>query len=193
RCRRSGNVQIIVKTKRQMVCGDARFECCKDKDFFRSTDFENTAAAITYIKVAVMIESDAGGNTHALDEQFRMTGAIDPVDVSFESARGKQLSRQIEGQPGSIHDIRDEGRYRTLGSDFVDGYGRFLSASAAVCCVDISFGIDRGISDRMEVRSDFLPDFVWKRPAGIPVRGHHQFGGSEFGGRLRHLRDDLRA
>src|SRR5262249_54891678 len=67
---RPRDVQIIVKTERQVVRGDARFECCKNKNLFRGADLENTAAAVAYIEVAVMIESDSGGDTHAFDEQF---------------------------------------------------------------------------------------------------------------------------
>src|SRR6476620_1766887 len=72
--RRPRDVQIIIKAECEVVCRNARLQCCKDENLFRGADLEDTAAAVSYIKVTVMIERDPRGDAHAFDEQFGMSG-----------------------------------------------------------------------------------------------------------------------
>src|SRR5207237_7196778 len=47
--RRSTDVEIMVESKSEVVCGDAGFERGEHKDFFTGTYFENAAATIADI------------------------------------------------------------------------------------------------------------------------------------------------
>jgi hypothetical protein len=163
-----------------VIRSDAGFERREHEDLFIGADFENATATVPDVEIAVVIEDNAGRDTHAFSKQLRSSGTIDPVDVPFISARDEQFAGKAEGQPGGIHDVRYKRRDRTLWRNLVDRHRSLLSTTSTVGCIDVPAGVDCGIRDRMEIRSELLSDFIRKRTAGIAIRRDDQFGSAQF-------------
>src|SRR6516162_1767374 len=144
---RAGNVKIVVKTKREMVRRDARLERCEHKDLAARIDFENASASVADIEIALMIEGDAGRDSHSFRIQLRAPCPVHSIYVSFVSAGYEQVAVQIERQTSGIHDVRHEGGQCAFRRDLVERNGRFLAAPSAVGRVDVAITVDGGIGD----------------------------------------------
>jgi hypothetical protein len=67
-------------------------------------------------------------------------------------ARGDvEESVGVDGEAGGIHHLGDVGLDVVTGVDLIDSDGNFLSACAGEGAVDVSFGVDCGIGDGMEI------------------------------------------
>src|SRR6185503_6028818 len=73
---RPGHVQIIVETESEMIGGDARLERRENKNLFARADFENAAASIAHVKIAVAIERNTGRDAHTFREELRSSRRI---------------------------------------------------------------------------------------------------------------------
>src|SRR5262249_60932835 len=110
--RRTRDVQIIVETECQMIRRNTGLESREHENLFCRADLENASCAVPHIQIALMIKSDAAGDSHSLGKQLRMARATYSLVVAFVSARDKQLAGQTESQPRCVHDIGHKTRNR---------------------------------------------------------------------------------
>src|SRR6478672_6936485 len=100
---RPTDIQIVFRPKGQMVGGDRRLERGEDVNLARLADLKNRSAAVADVQVLIAIESDTGGDAHALDINGHVAAGRDLVDHSFMPARYVQHAVAIEGETGGIH------------------------------------------------------------------------------------------
>ena len=63
---------MIVKTERQVICRNTGLQCRKDENFLvEALILKMLPLRSPTYRLPSLIESDAGGNAHAFDEQFR--------------------------------------------------------------------------------------------------------------------------
>ena len=61
-----GHEERAVQAEGQMIGGDAGLQRGKDKDLPVPRNLEDGAAAVAHVKIALGIEGDPGGDSHAL-------------------------------------------------------------------------------------------------------------------------------
>ena len=154
RCGGAGDVQIARGTEREMVRGERRLERGEDENFAVGANFENRAAAIAHVEAAGFVEREAGGDAHAFDPLHGAAVGRNAVNRAVVAAGNEKVAVMVNCEAGGIHQLGDERLHRVIRSDFVERDGNFLAALAAEGDVDVSFGVDGGAGDWMEIVGD---------------------------------------
>ncbi len=165
RRRRAGDVQIAGGTEREMICGERGLERCEDENFAVGADFENRAAAIAHVEAASFVECEAGGDAHAFDPLHGATVGGNAVNCAVVAAGNEKVAVVVDCEAGGIHQLGDERLHGVIRGDFVERDGNFLAALAAEGDVDVSFGVDGGAGDWVEVVGDLHAERHWERSA----------------------------
>ena len=134
-----------------MIRGERRLERGEDKNFAVGADFENRAAAIAHVEAAGFVEREAGGDAHAFDPLHGAAVGRNAVNRAVVAAGDEKVAVVVDREAGGIHQLGDERLHGVVRSDFVERDGNFLAALAAEGDVDVSFGVDGGIGDWMQI------------------------------------------
>ena len=171
-CRRSRDVEIAVRVKRQVISGDGRLKRGKNKNFAASANLENRAAAVAHVQVFRMVERDPRGDAHAFDPLLRAAFGRDAMDGAVVAAGDEKISLAVERQPAGIHKGVDERLYAVVRGDLVQRHGNALPARPGKGDVDVAFEIHRRICDRMKIVRDLQSDVYGMRLAFVAGSGH---------------------
>jgi hypothetical protein len=93
----------------QVVGGDGGFERGEDEDLAAGVDLEDGSGAISDVEIAVAVEGDAGCDSHALGVGGDSALGRDAVDRPFGARACVEVAIGIEGEPGRVHQVADEG------------------------------------------------------------------------------------
>ena len=181
----AGDVEVAVRTERQMVGGDGRLERGEDEDLAVGADLENGAAAVADVEVVLAVEGDAGGDAHAFHVDRHVAGGRDLVDEAVIAAGDVEQALGIEGQAGGVHQVVEERLHAEVQVDLEHRYRDLLAARSAEGGVDIAEGVDRRIGHRVQVVGDQDADVAGpgfarllaalrspaRRPWRLPARG----------------------
>src|SRR3954454_1658429 len=137
-----------------MVSRNRGFQSGKHVDLPLTADFENSAAPVADIQIALEVERNTRGNAHALHEYAQVSARRRLIHDSVVSARDVQQAFHVERQTGGIHHIGDEWSHVVVRVDAVNGNRSLLAAGAAEGRKDIPALIDGWIRDRMETVRD---------------------------------------
>src|ERR1700737_1378103 len=102
-----------------MVRGERRLQRGKDKNFAARANLENRPAAVANIKIFGMIESDAGGHSHAFNPLLGPAIRRNPMNGAIVAAGDKEIAVSIDGQTRGIDQRSDERLDAVIGGDFV--------------------------------------------------------------------------
>src|SRR5579862_1227256 len=149
--RRAGDIQIARGTEGEMIRGKRRLERGEDENFAVGTDFENRAAAIAYVEAAGSVEGESGGDAHAFDPLHGAAVGRDAVNGAIVAARNEKVAVVVDGEAGGVHQLGDERLHGVVRGDFIERDGNLLAALAAEGDVDVSFGVDGGAGDWVQV------------------------------------------
>jgi len=163
--RRAGDVQIARGTEGEMIRCERGLERCEDENFAVGTNFENRTAAIAHIEAAGFVEGEAGGDAHAFDPLHGAAVGRNAVDCAVVAAGNEEVAVMVDCEAGGIHQLGDERLHSVVRGDFVERDGNFLAALAAEGDVDVSFGVDCGAGDGMEVVGNLHAERHGKRSA----------------------------
>src|ERR1019366_8965790 len=92
-----------------MVGRNRRLQGGEHVDLPLPADFEDGAAAVADVQVALRIEDDAGGHAHAFHVNRAVARRRHAVDIAFVAAGGVQHVVLIDGQTAGVHQVTDEG------------------------------------------------------------------------------------
>src|ERR1035437_1222214 len=173
----SGDVEIVVGTKGQVIGRDGRFQCGEDKDLAAGTDLEDGAAAIAHVEIAFTVERNPGRHAHAFHVHTHVAAGRDLVHEAIEAAGDIQRTLLIEGERGGVHELVDERRQGEVQIDLVDRYRDLLAARSAEGGEDVAERIDRGVGHGMQAVGHQHTDVAGPGIAGLPAAFYHQLAG----------------
>ena len=156
--RRSGDVEIAIRMKRQVVSGDGRLKRCKNKNLPVRADLENGAAAVADVKIPSMVEGDPRGDTHAFHPLLGAAIRRNAMNGAVVAAGNEKISRAIQREPAGIHQRRDEWLHAVIRGDFVERHRNALAPWPGERDVNVAVAIHRRIRDRMKIVCDLQPD-----------------------------------
>src|SRR3954464_9806198 len=110
-----------------MISSYGWFERREDKDLSVGIDLEDRTGAVADVQIAVAIERDAGGDSHAFGVRGDSAIGGDAVDGSFGARAGVEVAFAIEGEACGIDEVAHEGKHLKVTLDAKDGDGRRLS------------------------------------------------------------------
>src|SRR5438270_5067431 len=127
---RSGHEQVSLRTKGEVVGGNADLESGKDKYLLIASDLENSTVAVAHIKALLMVERDAGGHSHSFRVGAHSAIGSNPIDGAVKARRDIHLSFAVKSNRGGIHHLGDERLYVVIGVNLENRDWNFLAARA---------------------------------------------------------------
>src|SRR5262249_22801540 len=142
RRRGTGHVKIAARPERHMVRGDRRFERSENEDLSCRADLENRAAAVADVEVALLVECQAGGDSHALDENRHVAIGRYLVHDPVHPAADVKRSLTVERQAGGVHHVCDKRPDVVVEVDLVNSDRNLLAARTAESRENVAETID---------------------------------------------------
>src|SRR5271165_744046 len=168
----SGYEQVAAGAEGQVISGDAGLECGEDEDLLVTSDFEDRSTAVAHVEILFAIKGDARGDSHTLGVSGHGAVGSDAVDGAVVARGDIHLSLAVEGYGGRIHHLGHEGLDRVVRIDLENRDGNFLPARAGERCVDVAFGVESGIGDRVKTIGDRHGNSYGLGVADVTVGGH---------------------
>ena len=110
-----------------MIRGDGRLDGGEDKDLALGADLKNRATAVADVHVALVVEGDACGHTHAFHPYRDVAVGSGLINNAVETAGDVQHAVPIKGHAARVHHVVDERLDGIVQIDYVNSDRYFLA------------------------------------------------------------------
>src|SRR6266481_5296177 len=165
----AGDVERSIGRERQMIGSKARLQRGVDEDLAVLRYAPDSSAAISYVKVVAMIESNPGCDSHSFRIRADCAVGVYAIDRAIVTRRDIELAFSVKGKAGRVHQVGDERLYVVIRVNLIDGNGDLLAASAGKRHIHVAFRIERRICNGMKIVRNRLSDFHFVAIADVSV------------------------